>query len=283
MADTDEYEDEVDDELTADEKQAIAKHFLSRCPPGEQKAMCKDLKAMVNDNDVLSDDMLNSFCEARAVKYCDFAKGTRVVACADSKTDAGFVDPSTGKTHTLDSQSMVSKDSTGGDDFQDDPLRKAVDDAVQKYMQAHYLKKDYADNACAVFQGDEGLKVVLSAKNTSLGNYWTGSWRSTYSLKDGKLSGVIRIQVHYFERGNVQLNTKFENEKDVGQSDDPAAMATNIVKAITEMENGFQTGLSEFFASTTASFKKVRRGLTIQGTLFDWRLSLHENVGMMNQ
>lgn len=275
-------EDDMDDQLSPEEMQAIAKHLLCRCPPGEQKAMAKDLKSLV-DSEVLTDDMVKSFCAERAMKYFDFAKDTRVVCHPDTMHEAGvFRDPSTGKLHTVDALEMESKEATGGDDFQDSDLRKAVDDALQKYMNDHYEKRDHASNACAVIENGEGkLTCVLSAKNTSLGNYWTGSWRSTYSLENGALSGCIKIQVHYFESGNVQLNTKFENKMDVGQSDDQKTMATNIVKAIKEMENKFQSGLSKFFTDTTSQFKKVRRGLTVQGTMFDWRLNLHENVGMM--
>jgi len=271
------YEEE--EEVTVEEKQAIAKHFLMRCPPGEQKAFVKDLKSLLGD--VLDDATVTENLQSRAMKYNDFPAKTRVVCHAKGQVDGGFVDPATGKVHDIDFEKMESKDTSGGDDFEDEPLRAAVDAEMQKYMKEHYLNKDYADNACAVFGGDE-LTCVLSAKNSSLSNFWTGCWRSTYTLNGSKVSGVIKVQVHYFEQGNVQLNTKFEAEKDVASSDDEAVMATNIVKAIKEMENGFQTELSNFFTTSTASFKKVRRGLTIQGTLFDWRLSLHENVGMMS-
>ena len=42
--------------------------------------------------------------------------------------------------------------------------------------------------------------------NIDLDNFWSGEWQSTWTLKDGQLSGDLRIRAHYFEMGNMQFN-----------------------------------------------------------------------------
>ena len=70
----------------------------------------------------------------------------------------------------------------------------------------------------SVFVGPDGtLSVVISYKNLNQNNFWTGGWQSewmTNVAKNGKveLEGRIRLNVHYYEDGNVQLNSNF-NEK----------------------------------------------------------------------
>ena len=61
------------------------------------------------------------------------------------------------------------------------------------------------------------ITVCLSAKNVHLGNFWTGSWRSVFEVsvaEEGKatLSCRLNIGSHYFEDGNVQLNTEKKKE-----------------------------------------------------------------------
>jgi capping protein (actin filament) muscle Z-line, alpha len=65
------------------------------------------------------------------------------------------------------------------------------------------------------------ITIIISAKNVALHNFWSGSWRSVFTinvLKPGgksQLNAKVKINVHYFEDGNVQLNTEFNQAEAV--------------------------------------------------------------------
>ena len=75
-----------------------------------------------------------------------------------------------------------------------------------KYIQKAYRKGNVLYSVQQ--QGDdEGHQLIeLSCINVKLESFWAGEWQSTWVLKDGKLSGDLKIRSHYFEMGNMQFN-----------------------------------------------------------------------------
>jgi capping protein alpha len=65
--------------------------------------------------------------------------------------------------------------------------------------------------AAAAFGTPTGVKCVVSAEKLSLRNFWSGSWRSEFSCaingSSAVVTGRIRLRIHYFEDGNVQMFT----------------------------------------------------------------------------
>ncbi len=49
----------------------------------------------------------------------------------------------------------------------------------------------------------EHLIIEISVHNDKLDSFWSGEWLSMWELKDGKLSGNLKIKSHYFEMGNM--------------------------------------------------------------------------------
>merc|ERR1712154_285371 len=76
----------------------------------------------------------------------------------------------------------------------------------------------------SVYVSPQGqIAIVISFKNLNPNNYWIGGWQSEWTLsvnKKGstKLEGRIRINVHYYEDGNVQLNSTFNEQGEVDVS-----------------------------------------------------------------
>merc|ERR1712154_609896 len=127
-------------------------------------------------------------------------------------------------------------------------------------------------------QGQMG--IVISFKNLNPNNYWTGGWQSEWTLsvnKKGstKLEGRIRINVHYYEDGNVQLNSTFNEQGEVDISD-PDSTAKVVINTITTLENDFQKKLDQFFVQMhDSTFKNMRRFLPKTGKKMDWRARVH--------
>ena len=52
-----------------------------------------------------------------------------------------------------------------------------------------------------------GYAIYIVSNNYNPSNFWAGRWRSVWNLFPSSLDGSIHAQVHYYEDGNVQLNS----------------------------------------------------------------------------
>ena len=95
-----------------------------------------------------------------------------------------------------------------------------------------------------------------------------------------QIEGRIRLQVHYYEDGNVQLHTDTVKAVKVNTTSDPAASAAAVVKAVTTVEQNFHQALDASYnimGETTC--KALRRALPISGQKINWNLIHTYRVG----
>ncbi|GAA5869359.1 hypothetical protein JCM1840_005449 [Sporobolomyces johnsonii] len=112
-----------------------------------------------------------------------------------------------------------------------------------------------------------GLYLVGNKYNPS--NYWTGRWRSTYVLDyaKGTLEGTAKINIHYYEQGNVQLSTTLHSSSPLP----PSASAEQIIFALKSSESTFSTSLSTTYSQLSdESFRGLRRALPKTRSKIDW-------------
>lgn len=87
----------------------------------------------------------------------------------------------------------------------------------------------------------------------------------TFSPSTGELSGVIKLDVHYFEDGNVRLQTEKKIDDKVGES------ATEVVRAVAVAERRYQEDLNKAFPMLNEdAFKNLRRQLPVTRQKVDW-------------
>jgi capping protein alpha len=149
--------------------------------------------------------------------------------------------------------------------------------AVQKSLEVYTSDLYKANKATvSVYGADNGtITICLSAKNVNLSNYWTGSWRSVYTLSNGDLKGFVKIGVHYFEDGNVQLHTNVEHAAKVSNAS-PDATASEVRKAIETFETSYQNQLEEMYVNMHRNtFKNMRRFLPLNKVKFQWNSAAH--------
>lgn len=133
---------------------------------------------------------------------------------------------------------------------------------------APYAKEHYPSAAVAAFPTDSGVAIVLVANKYSLNNFWAGRWRSSYVLdpSSGALKGEIKVDVHYFEDGNVRMQT--EKAVDVKSAGSGAA---EVVKQIGHIERKYQEELNRgFVALNEGVFKGLRRQLPVTRQRVEW-------------
>ena len=96
-----------------------------------------------------------------------------------------------------------------------------------------------------------------------------GRWRSQYiySPANSNLTGSIRIDVHYYEDGNVRLLT----EKPISVSLSSSAGPEEIVRHIALLERKYQEEVNRTFSTLSeGAFKGLRRQLPITRQKIDW-------------
>jgi capping protein alpha len=118
-------------------------------------------------------------------------------------------------------------------------------------------------------EDDSQLALVTVANKYSPSNYWNGRWRSSYfyTPSSGTLTGTIKVDVHYYEDGNVRLLTS----KDVSVSAGANASAADIVRQLAGVEKKYQEDLNKAFSSLSeGAFKSLRRQLPITRQKIEW-------------
>lgn len=102
--------------------------------------------------------------------------------------------------------------------------------------------------------------------------YRTGRWRSSYVLditdaSSPVLTGTIRLNVHFFEQGNVQLSTSFSPTFGSLSSGN----AQEVLKAIKRAEEEYQLELNETYREMAEkTYKGLRRALPVTRQKMDW-------------
>ena len=122
---------------------------------------------------------------------------------------------------------------------------------------------------------DDGVVIAISAAKFEPRNFWTGSWRAVWRVSAGGAeavaSGSVRINVHFYEDGNVQLSSSQTLEARAKAGPGAEATATALFKAIAAAEAKFQQNLEASHAAMdTGPFKALRRQLPVTGTKIDW-------------
>jgi len=91
--------------------------------------------------------------------------------------------------------------------------------------------------------------------------------------------GHFKIVVHYYEDGNVQLNTDTAQTVKIVEGS-PDVTASNALKAIARAEQTYQESLDASYRSMgDTTFKALRRALPITRTRIDWNKIKNYKIG----
>jgi len=266
-----------------DDVKRIVTSFLLNAPPGEFHEVVTDVRGLLQNDGLLNElaptafkdynteqmlvlsvpnqshkVLITKFGELSADEYLD-PQGKQVVSFDHFKQEVGGTKPA--------GDSEMSSEL--------EPWRSACEKKMLEYVGNFYDNGAGAVYASKDGKGNVVVTVAISSALFNGSNFYNGRWRSVWTAtfvpgKAAQLTGNIRINVHYYEDGNVQLNTNC-NKKDTVQALKPDSFAEVLAKAIAQHEGELQVQLEANYEKMNSStFKALRRALPVTATKIAW-------------
>jgi capping protein alpha len=272
---------DYDEEIPDEEKVTIASDFIKNAPPGEFNEVFSDVRRLLDNDALLKEGAAASFKEYNESQFTPVEVGDSKCLLTPFSSIGGnkYFDPRTKQQFSFD---HLKKEVTGvsawsGADDGIEEQRAVFEEAMDAYAKDHYPA-----GICSVYGKGDEITCCIEDHKFNPKNFWNGRWRSqwTFNTATRKATGKLRCQVHYYEDGNVQLETVKDCDEEVAASADTAMLAKKFVKVIESRERLLQDAItSNYNAMSGTTFKALRRALPVTRTKLDWNKILNYKVG----
>lgn len=289
----------ADEEAALADKVRIVSDFILHSPPGEFNEVFNDVRVLL-----ANDGLLREGAAAACARYNrDQLTPARLPghALAALVTDHNelphgrFYCPRARLAFRYD---HLRREATDLEPWAPEPseaggeaARAALDGELALYAADHYRH-----GASGVFSlrppspsSSLALVACIEDHHFQPKNYWNGRWRSVWSAAlepgGGELRGVLKVQVHYYEDGNVQLVSSKEvcvplSGAHFATPGGEAAQAKELVRLIADAESAYQAAISDNYKTMSdTTFKALRRQLPVTRTKIDWTRIVSYSIG----
>ncbi|KAK4229378.1 F-actin capping protein alpha subunit-domain-containing protein [Podospora fimiseda] len=144
-------------------------------------------------------------------------------------------------------------------------LVKSILKTLSSYVSEHFPNAAYG---AYPIENDSKVAVIIVANKYSPNNFWNGRWRSLYIFdpSSSSIEGSLKVDVHYYEDGNVRLLTNKPVSSTVA-----SGTGAGIVKEISAAEKKYQEELNRSFTTLSeGAFKALRRQLPVTRQKIEW-------------
>jgi len=252
-------------------KAEIVSSFVQGAPPGELQDVIADIKALTIDEPDLLRSLGPAFEKYNTEQYVTvkLPGGAQPVIVSSHNSLGG------GRYYDVESQTSFSFDHTTqkASAIQSYVLESKHADLIKSLLKSlsPYVKEHYPSVSYGAYpiENESAIAIIIVANKYSPNNFWNGRWRSLYILSpsDSLITGALKVDVHYYEDGNVRLLTT----KPVSERVSNGGNATEVARLISAMEKKYQESLNRAFAALSeGAFKGLRRQLPITRQKLDW-------------
>ncbi|KAI8408550.1 hypothetical protein FOFC_11495 [Fusarium oxysporum] len=245
--------------------------FVEGAPPGELADVIADIKSLTLETspDIISNlgPAFEKYNEEQFVTVkLPGSSQPVIISSHNSLGDGRYYDVESSSSfafdHTTQKASAV----------QSHVLEGAQADLVKSTLKSigPYVDEHFANAAHGVYpiESDSKIAIVIVGNKYSPNNFWNGRWRSLYVLdpSSGALEGSLKVDVHYYEDGNVRLLTNKPVSSTIS-----SVNGASIVREISTTERKYQEELNKGFVSLSeGAFKGLRRQLPVTRQKIEW-------------
>ncbi|GAB1215268.1 F-actin-capping protein subunit alpha [Aspergillus terreus] len=236
----------------------IASAFIEGAPPGELADVVADVKNLTSDGADIIPSLAPAFeryneSQLATVKLPGASQEV-LVSEFNKLEDNRYFDPESQTSFEVDHVTQTANS-------------KSLLKSLGTHAREHYPSCSYG---VYPIENDSAVAILLVANRYSPNNFWNGRFRAIYQVPvsgdSTAVTGKIHVDVHYYEDGNVALNTT----KPVNVSV-PSVSAEAIISRIAAAERDYQEELNRAFVQMAeGAFKGLRRQLPITRQKVEW-------------
>ncbi|KAH9980021.1 F-actin capping protein alpha subunit [Lactifluus volemus] len=261
--------------MSTEERVQAVSQFLLQSPPGEINDVLNDVRTLIGDDEILETGILPALQQYNLEQF--------TIAEVPGAGHASIVSPRAriqGEGTTSFLFDHLSLEASDPQDYEPDeasePFRSALETSTLEYLSSHF-----SDGTASVLATPDNATCFYNPVNFG----GSGRWRSEYivDLDARSVTGRILLNVHYYEQGNVQLETRHKASIVLPPSisaTSPGASAKKLLALIADQEGAYQESLGDAYHEMgEKTFKGLRRALPLTRQKLDWDKVLGYKLG----